>query len=83
MSWDMEAWCAKHQAFHFGLEHVDRRRFQTNAWQSCAPVQSQDPGEAAMALEQCLAQYPDESVRVIGIDPKTKQRVMEQIIQRP
>ena len=71
------------QGYRIGLEHVDRRRFQTNAWKSCAPLQSQDPNEVATALGQCLVHYPDEYVRMIGIDPKTKQRVMEQIIQRP
>jgi len=71
------------QGYRLGLEHVDQRRFQTNAWKSCPAIQSEDPKEAAKALAQCLEQYPDEYVRMIGIDPKTKQRVMEQIIQRP
>lgn len=71
------------QGYRVGLEHVDQRRFQTNAWKSCPPIQSQNPHEAATALEQCLVEYPDEYVRMIGIDPKTKQRVLEQIIQRP
>ena len=71
------------QGYRVGLEHVDQRRFQTNAWKSCAPIQSQDPDEAAAALQQCVVQYPNEYVRMIGIDPKSKQRVMEQIIQRP
>lgn len=71
------------QGYRIGLEHVDQRRFQTNAWKSCAAVPSQNPDEATTALEQCLVQHPNEYVRLIGIDPKTKQRVMEQIIQRP
>jgi ribulose bisphosphate carboxylase small subunit len=71
------------QGYRLGLEHVDQRRFRTNAWNSCPAIQSDDPNEAAKALEQCLAQYPNDYVRMIGIDPQTKQRVMEQIIQRP
>ena len=71
------------QGYRVGMEHVDQRRFRTNAWQSCAALQTQDVGEAATALAGCLREYPNEYVRMIGIDPKTKQRVLEQIIQRP
>lgn len=71
------------QGYRIGMEHVDKRRFQTNAWKSCAPIQAQNSDEAATALEQCLLQYPDEYVRMIGFDPKTKQRVLEEIVQRP
>jgi ribulose bisphosphate carboxylase small subunit len=65
------------------MEHVDQRRFRTNAWKSCSTIQSGDPHEAVNRLEQCLVNYPDEYVRLIGIDPSNKQRVLEQIIQRP
>ena len=71
------------QGYRIGLEHVDQRRFRTNAWQSCAAIQSQNHQEAVNALEQCLTQFPGEYVRLIGIDPENKQRVLEQIIQRP
>jgi len=71
------------QGYRVGLEHVDQRRFQTNTWKSCPPIHSADPQEATKALEQCLGQYSNEYVRLIGIDPNTRQRVMEQIIQRP
>ncbi|HEY9889515.1 MAG TPA: ribulose bisphosphate carboxylase small subunit [Candidatus Obscuribacterales bacterium] len=71
------------QGYRVGLEHVDQRRFRTNAWQSCSTVQTHDPQGAIATLEQCLVNYPDEYVRLIGIDPKNKQRVLEHIIQRP
>ena len=71
------------QGYQVGLEHVDRRRFRTNAWQSCGVVQTQDPGEAATALAQCIQTYPDEYVRLIGVDSHNKRRVLEHIIQRP
>lgn len=71
------------QGYRLGLEHVDQRRFRTNAWQSCSIIKTQDAGEAITALEQCLVSVPGEYVRLIGIDPKNKQRVLEQIIQRP
>ncbi len=71
------------QGYRIGMEHVDQRRFRTNAWQSCATIKTHNPREAVAALEQCLVNFPDEYVRLIGIDPKNKQRVLEQIIQRP
>ncbi|MGB3202799.1 MAG: ribulose bisphosphate carboxylase small subunit, partial [Nodosilinea sp.] len=42
-----------------------------------------DTATAIADLERCLNDYAQDYVRLIGIDPKTKQRVMEQIIQRP
>lgn len=71
------------QGYRVGLEHVDQRRFRTNAWKSCSTVQSTVPEEAIASLEHCLRRYPNEYVRLIGIDPKNKQRVLEHIIQRP
>jgi ribulose bisphosphate carboxylase small subunit len=71
------------QGYRVGLEHVDQRRFRTNAWKSCSTVQTTEPEAAIATLEQCLQSYPNEYVRLIGIDPKIKQRVFEQIIQRP
>ncbi len=71
------------QGYRLGMEHVDQRRFRTNAWKSCAIGQPQNADEAIATLTQCLASYPDEYVRMIGIDPKSKQRVLEHIIQRP
>ncbi|WP_035985077.1 ribulose bisphosphate carboxylase small subunit [Leptolyngbya sp. KIOST-1] len=71
------------QGYRLGIEHVDRRRFQTNAWQSGPALPSQNAAAATAALERCLGDYAQDYVRLIGIDPNTKQRVMEQIIQRP
>ncbi|MEL7316301.1 MAG: ribulose bisphosphate carboxylase small subunit, partial [Cyanobacteria bacterium J06559_3] len=71
------------QGYRVGIEHVDRRRFRTNSWQSCSTVQTQNPEEAVAVLGQCLVNYPDEYVRLVGVDPKKQQRVLEHIIQRP
>lgn len=69
------------KGYRIGIEHVDQRRFRTNSWQSCALV---EPGQDAIAhLEQCLLEHPGDYVRVIGIDPASRQRVMEAIVQRP
>jgi carbon dioxide concentrating mechanism protein CcmM len=34
-------------------------------------------------VEQFLAAHPDDHVRLLGIDPKAKQRQLEQTIQKP
>jgi carbon dioxide concentrating mechanism protein CcmM len=39
--------------------------------------------EAIAALEAVMNEYQGEYVRLIGIDPKAKRRVVEEIIQRP
>jgi ribulose bisphosphate carboxylase small subunit len=71
------------QGYHLALEHVDQRRFRTNAWQSGPALPSQNAATAAAALERCLEDYAQHYVRLLGIDPKTKQRVVERIIHRP
>ncbi len=71
------------QGYRIGAEYADERRFQTSSWKSCASIQSKNEREAIAALEACLAEHMGEYVRLIGIDPKAKRRVLEVIIQRP
>jgi ribulose bisphosphate carboxylase small subunit len=71
------------QGYRIGLEHVDQRRFRTGSWSSCATVQTQDENEAIAALESCLSEHNNEYIRLFGIDPGAKRRVLETIIQRP
>ncbi|MDJ0675338.1 MAG: ribulose bisphosphate carboxylase small subunit [Calothrix sp. MO_167.B42] len=69
--------------FKIGTEHVDERRFRTGSWQSCQPINSNSANEVIAALEECMVNHQGEYVRLIGIDPKAKRRVLETIIQRP
>ena len=71
------------QGYRIGMEHADERRFRTQSWHSCAPIQTSDSADAIAALELCLNEHTGEYVRLIGIDPKAKRRVVETIIQRP
>jgi carbon dioxide concentrating mechanism protein CcmM len=71
------------QGYKIGTEHVDQRRFRTGSWQSCSPIDTRSESEAIAALDACLAEHEGEYVRLFGIDPKRKQRVLETIIQRP
>jgi len=71
------------QGYQIGTEHADKRRFQTSSWHSCSPIDAKRESEVIAALEDCLANHEGEYVRLIGIDPKAKRRVLETIIQRP
>jgi carbon dioxide concentrating mechanism protein CcmM len=71
------------QGFRISTEHADVRRFQTSSWKSCGAIDTTRTGEAISALEACMAAYSNEYVRLIGIDPQAKRRVLETIVQRP
>ncbi len=71
------------QNFRIGTEHADVRRFQSASWTSCAPIQATRESEVLAALDTCLDEHSKEYVRLIGIDPEAKRRVLETIIQRP
>ncbi|HEY9811132.1 MAG TPA: ribulose bisphosphate carboxylase small subunit [Halomicronema sp.] len=71
------------QGYRIGTEHADERRFQTSSWKSCSPIDSKVEAEVVSALQGCLNEHQGEYVRLIGIDPKAKRRVLETIIQRP
>ena len=69
--------------YKIGMEHVDQRRFRTGSWQSCTPIASSNEREVISALEACVAEHRGEYVRLVGIEPKARKRVLEAIIQRP
>ncbi len=71
------------QGYQIGTEHASERRFRTSSWQSCAPVEAVREPEVMAALEACLQEHAGEYVRLIGIDPKAKRRILEQVIQKP
>ncbi|WP_066380864.1 MULTISPECIES: ribulose bisphosphate carboxylase small subunit [unclassified Anabaena] len=71
------------QGHKITFEHVDNRRFRTGSWQSCGTIHVDAESDAISTLESCLAEYRGEYVRLVGIDPKAKRRVVETIIQRP
>ncbi|MBW4635876.1 MAG: ribulose bisphosphate carboxylase small subunit [Iphinoe sp. HA4291-MV1] len=69
--------------YRIGIEHVDERRFRTGSWQSCVTSPITGEQDAISTVEFCLGEYSNEYVRLVGIDPKVKRRVVETIIQRP
>jgi ribulose bisphosphate carboxylase small subunit len=71
------------QGYKISIEHVDERRFRTGSWQSCVDSHIDAESDAISNLESSLTKYSGEYVRLVGIDPKAKRRVVETIIQRP
>ncbi len=71
------------QGHKITIEHVDERRFRTGSWQSCTNGQIDAHSDAISILESCITEYSGEYLRLVGIDPKAKRRVVETIIQRP
>lgn len=70
------------QGFVVSAEYADKRRFQTSSWTS-AGIQSTRESEVLNALEACVAEHQGEYVRLVGVDPRVKRRVLELVIQRP
>ncbi len=71
------------QGYRIGTEHANPRHYQISSWKSCPILQSTREAEVLAALKTCLADHAGDYVRLIGIDPKAKRRVLETIIQRP
>jgi carbon dioxide concentrating mechanism protein CcmM len=71
------------QGYRIGTEHASARQFKGGAWQTCATITGTQDSAVLSALQSCLADHSGEYVRLIGIDPKAKKRVLEKIIQRP
>jgi carbon dioxide concentrating mechanism protein CcmM len=71
------------QGYKIGTEHADKRRFRTSSWQTCSPIDSSHLSDVLNGLEGCIAEHSGEYVRLIGIDPKAKRRVLQTIIQTP
>jgi len=69
--------------FKIGTEHADKRRFRSQSWKSCSPIDSNRESDVIAALEACLVEHSGEYVRMLGIDVKAKRRVAQTIVQRP
>jgi carbon dioxide concentrating mechanism protein CcmM len=68
------------QGCSIGIEHANKRRFRTKSWLTIGQVSG---NKVFSAIEQAVADYPGEYVRVIGVDAEAKRRVAEIIVQRP
>jgi carbon dioxide concentrating mechanism protein CcmM len=70
------------QGCKIAIERADKRRFQTSSWNSYA-IESQTESAVLAAISDCIANYPNDYVRAIGVDPHAKRRISEQIVHRP
>lgn len=69
--------------YRIGLEYADKRRFKTGSWNSCGLKGSESEGDIIQGIETCLKEHPQDYIRLLGIDPIAKRRVMEMMIQKP
>lgn len=69
--------------YKIGTEYADQRRFRTSSWKTDTQIDARREADVFPVLEESLAQHEGEYVRLIGIDPKAKRRVLEMIIQQP
>ncbi len=65
------------------VEFANKRQFQNGGWQSGGFLSGSNEGSVLSALNQFLSQHVGEYVRVVGVDPVAKKRLMETIVQRP
>ena len=68
---------------HLSVEYVDKGRFGVGNWQKFSNREINNMAEAIAVLEGCLVSHSKDYVRVVGINYRTKQPVMETIIQNP
>lgn len=69
------------QGYRLGIEFVDSRRFRTGSWTSYGSYDG-DGAIALRALETCLTEHPNDYVRLVGVEPTARRRLIETIVQR-
>ncbi|MEB3272571.1 MAG: ribulose bisphosphate carboxylase small subunit [Prochlorothrix sp.] len=71
------------QGCRITVEHANKRRFKTSAWQTGPSIEATGFNQVMAALEGAMQQYSGEYVRIIVVDPLAKRRVAEILVQRP
>ena len=71
------------QGHKISIEYADKRRYRSGIWKTGEAINARRPAEAISALGKQLANHKDNYVRLIGVDPNAKRRVVEKTIQRP
>ncbi|WP_228015497.1 ribulose bisphosphate carboxylase small subunit [Leptolyngbya ectocarpi] len=71
------------QGYRVSTEYADKRRYSSGAWQTGNPISGNRPSEVIAALKAQLAEHAGHYVRLVGVDPRAKCRVLETTIQRP
>lgn len=68
------------QGCSIGIERANKRRFRTKSWLTVGQVTG---SQVFKAVEQAIAEYPNEYIRVIGVDQDAKRRIAEIVVSRP
>ncbi|MGD1951991.1 MAG: ribulose bisphosphate carboxylase small subunit [Leptolyngbyaceae cyanobacterium] len=71
------------QGYRVSTEYADKRRYRSGAWQTGPSLSGNRPSEVIAALKAQLAEHAGQYVRLVGVDPRAKCRVLETTIQRP
>ncbi|WP_008314745.1 ribulose bisphosphate carboxylase small subunit [Leptolyngbya sp. PCC 6406] len=72
-----------HQGHRIALEYTDPRRFKVGSWQDGPIIPFHEEAQVLAALQQFLINHPHHHVRLLGIDPKVRQRHLELMLQSP
>ncbi len=70
------------QGYRVGVEYADARRFRASSWNSATVAQGSESAVLA-SIEGILNEHQGEYVQLLGIDTKSRSRVLELMIQRP
>jgi carbon dioxide concentrating mechanism protein CcmM len=71
------------QGYRIGTEFADPRRYRATSWTSGPSYQGSREGEAIAMLNDLVANHEHDYVRLIGIDPQARRRVLEVLIHKP
>ncbi|MDJ1184884.1 AAA family ATPase [Roseofilum casamattae] len=69
--------------YTLGVEYASPRRFRTGSWNSGGCLSATTLPEAMEQLSEILGDRCQDYVRLIAIDSRRKQRIVETIIQKP
>jgi carbon dioxide concentrating mechanism protein CcmM len=71
------------QGLTISTEHANQRRFKTKSWLTGGQLAGKKEEQIMAQLNTILQEHQGEYVRLIGVDPQAKRRVVQMIIQRP
>jgi carbon dioxide concentrating mechanism protein CcmM len=70
------------QGYRVGVEYADARRFRSGSWTS-APIAQGGESTVLASVTAVLDENQGKYVQILGVDTKTRTRVLELMIQRP
>jgi carbon dioxide concentrating mechanism protein CcmM len=70
------------QGYRVGVEYADARRFRSGSWTS-APIAQGGESAVLASVTAVLDENEGKYVQILGVDTKTRSRVLELMIQRP